>query len=352
MSKPFFSVCVPNYNYGSYIAETIESALNQPSQDVEVVVADNASTDNSVEVVQALIAKHDNIKLKVNRCNVGFYENLKRAASMASGEWMTMLSSDDLATPDAYPTYKKIIDEFGEDAKRVVLCSNADKIDAKSKIIENPKMDMKLWKGAEINQALSDKVGADVWEIDAGLLLKNNLEILRNPLHFATTTYPKALHDEIEGYSWSGLINPDRQFAYNLLSVAYKVFYVDKPLFQYRWHDNNQTAQQAESGALKFWVDEYVSTFNLPNRVLEKAGVSREQLAINFVEQDIALRGLLALANGQRLQARRLVNFGKAAYPKLMRGNKKIFLLRILLVLGHIGTFIAKQAANKRLSSK
>lgn len=352
MSKPFFSVCVPNYNYGGYIAETIESALNQPGQDIEVVVADNASTDNSVEVVQALIAKHHNIELKVNRCNVGFYENLKRAASMASGEWMTLLSSDDLASSDAYPTYKKIIDELGEGAKRVVLCSNAYKIDSKSKIIDNPKMDMKLWKGAEINQVLSDKVGTDVWEIDAGMLLKNNLEILRNPLHFATTTYSKALHDEIEGYSWGGLINPDRQFSYNLLSVADKVIYIDNPLFQYRWHDSNQTAQQTQSGALKFLVDEYVSSFNLPNRVLEKAGVNRDQLAGYFIEQDIALRGLLALANGQRLQAKRLVNFGKAAYPKLMRCNKKIFLLRILLVLGPIGTFIAKQAANKRLSSK
>ncbi|MDP1776523.1 MAG: glycosyltransferase family 2 protein, partial [Moraxellaceae bacterium] len=168
-SAPFFSICVPNYNYGGYIAETIESALNQPLQDIEVVVADNASTDNSVEVVQSLIAKYDNIKLKVNRCNVGFYENLKRSASMASGEWMTMLSSDDLATPDAYPTYKKIIDELGEIAKRVVLCSNANKIDAKSKIIESPKMNVKLWKDAQINQALSYKVGADVWEIDAAL---------------------------------------------------------------------------------------------------------------------------------------------------------------------------------------
>lgn len=343
MNKPFYSVCVPNYNYGGYIVETIESALNQPGQDIEVVVADNASTDNSVEVVQSLIAKHDNIKLKVNRCNVGFYENLKRVASMASGEWMTMLSSDDLATPEAYPTYKKIIDDLGEGAKRVVLCSNADKIDAKSKVIENPKMDMKLWKGAEINQVLSDKVGADVWEIDAGLLLKNNLEILRNPLHFATTTYPKELHDEIEGYSWGGLINPDMQFAFNLISVAEKVFYIDKPLFQYRWHESNQTAQQAESGALKFWIDEYVSTFNLPNRVLDRAGITREQLASNFIEQDIALRGLLALSDGHSALAKRLFYFGKATYPEQAVKNKKILILSILLKLGYLGFLIAKQ---------
>lgn len=349
MSKPFFSVCVPNYNYGSYITETIESALNQPGQDMEVVVADNASTDNSVEAVQSLIDKHRNIKLKVNRCNVGFYENLKRAASLANGEWMTMLSSDDLATPEAYSIYKKIIDALGDDTKRVVLCSNADKIDAKSKIIDHPKMDMKLWKGAKINQFLSDKVSAEVWEIDAVLLLKNNLEILRNPLHFATTTYPKELHDEIEGYSWGGIINPDMQFSFNLMSVADKVFFVDKPLFQYRWHESNQTAQQAQSGALKFWVDEYVSTFNMPNRVLDRAGITREQLANNFIEEDIALRGLLALSDGHSALAKRLFYFGKATYPEQASSNKKFLILSILLKLNYLGFLIAKLAKNIKI---
>ena len=52
---PSFSICIPNYNYAQYIGQTIESVLNQTYQNFEIIVVDNASTDNSVEVVKAFI---------------------------------------------------------------------------------------------------------------------------------------------------------------------------------------------------------------------------------------------------------------------------------------------------------
>ena len=43
-----FSICIPNYNYGSYIGETIKSVLNQTYENYEIIVVDNASTDDSI----------------------------------------------------------------------------------------------------------------------------------------------------------------------------------------------------------------------------------------------------------------------------------------------------------------
>ena len=48
-----FSICIPNYNYGSYIGETIKSVLNQTYENYEIIVVDNASTDDSLSVIKS-----------------------------------------------------------------------------------------------------------------------------------------------------------------------------------------------------------------------------------------------------------------------------------------------------------
>ena len=87
-----FSICIPNFNYGRYLGETIATVLSQDVADLEVCVSDNASTDDSREVVGQIA--DERLRLSVNPTNVGFAPNLDRAGSMATGKTMIMLSSD------------------------------------------------------------------------------------------------------------------------------------------------------------------------------------------------------------------------------------------------------------------
>ena len=93
MKEPTFSICIPNYNYGRYIGDTIQSVLDQSYPHFEIIVADNASTDNSVEVVQSF--NDPRIRLVQNRYNVGFGPNLQRATMHARHDFVNLLSSDD-----------------------------------------------------------------------------------------------------------------------------------------------------------------------------------------------------------------------------------------------------------------
>ena len=52
-----FSICIPNFNYGGYIGRTIDSVLNQDYQNFEIIIVDNASTDNSWEVISSYAKK-------------------------------------------------------------------------------------------------------------------------------------------------------------------------------------------------------------------------------------------------------------------------------------------------------
>src|SRR5690349_13181272 len=123
-SRPFFSVCIPNFNYAKYIGETVQSVLDQSFDDFEIVVADNASTDASVEVIERF--QSPKITLIKNRYNIGFAPNLDRATESARGEHLILLSSDDLMKKDALASYAGVLRSLGEGRKRAVLTSAVD----------------------------------------------------------------------------------------------------------------------------------------------------------------------------------------------------------------------------------
>jgi hypothetical protein len=339
-SSPALSVLIPNYNYGRYIRETIDSVLVQPMKNLEVVVADNASTDNSVEVVRAV--KDDRVRLTINPVNVGFAANLERVAAHARGHRMLLLSSDDRMRDGALGAYERLEAALGAKADTAVWGSSQDVIDSDGNRTGRQELDGKIWGDAKEEPELSAKVGHRVISMPAATNLRRSLELLRTSLAFATICYPRALHDRVGGYAGGRLMNPDKWFLWKLLAVAETVYAIDHPLFEYRVHNAAQGPQEQRSGALKHLTDQYISSFDMPSYVLEAAGMEKSALAKAFVEHDIALRGLVALSDGRREAAQRSIRFGQAAYPDLVRRNAKVWALRALVQLGPLGTRIAR----------
>ena len=96
------SVITASYNYENYIKETIESVINQTFDDWEMLVVDDGSKDNSVEVIKSYCEKDNRIKLLQHEggINKGLIETIKLGAKEAKGEWLVFLESDDTVTPD------------------------------------------------------------------------------------------------------------------------------------------------------------------------------------------------------------------------------------------------------------
>lgn len=339
------SVLIPNYNYGRYIGETINSVLAQAPADIEVVVTDNASTDDSVDVVRRFTDTR--VRLSVNPCNVGFAANLERVAALANGRRMLLLSSDDRMKPEALAAYRKLEEALGADAESAVWGAETTVIDSAGAPIGHIPPDKKLWRDAVVEPRLSAVVGYPVRSMPASAMLRRSLEMLRSPLPFASTCYSRRLHDQVGGYSGGRLMNPDKWFLWKLLAVADTVYSIDHSLFEYRSHGGGQNSIEQKSGALKHLTDQYVSTFNLPDDVLAKARLTREDLARAFIEHDIVLRGMVSIAEGRRVTAERAVHFALAAYPQLARSNLKLWMMRALLKLGPAATSIARLVRTK-----
>lgn len=106
------SIITASYNYEQYITETIQSVLNQTYTDWEMIIVDDCSTDNSIEVINSF--KDDRIKLFKNEKNLGLKETLLHGLQKASGEWIVFLESDDLISPDYLEKKLGIAQNFPE----------------------------------------------------------------------------------------------------------------------------------------------------------------------------------------------------------------------------------------------
>ncbi|MGA3086097.1 MAG: glycosyltransferase [Thermodesulfobacteriota bacterium] len=91
------SICIPSYNAGRFIGETIKSVLDSVYQDFEIIVNDDASTDNTREVVHSF--QDSRIRFYQNDKNVGTVQNWNLAIKKACGEYAGLLNHDDLYGP-------------------------------------------------------------------------------------------------------------------------------------------------------------------------------------------------------------------------------------------------------------
>lgn len=92
-----FSIIIPTYNSSPFIEETLESVCNQTYQGFEVIISDDCSTDNTVELIASFFKKHPNINYQIlkSKINGGAGAARNKAVNLATFDWIAFLDSDD-----------------------------------------------------------------------------------------------------------------------------------------------------------------------------------------------------------------------------------------------------------------
>lgn len=90
---------VPTYNYGNYLDDCVRSILGQRGIGIQILIMDDASTDNTVEVARSLVRFDERVRYVRHKSNVGHIANYNRGLSMVETEFLTLISADDLLTP-------------------------------------------------------------------------------------------------------------------------------------------------------------------------------------------------------------------------------------------------------------
>jgi len=123
---------IVSYNNGEYMRQAVESVVVQTRPVDEIIVADDASSDGSQDLIRELAAEHDKIRPIFREQNLGVNRNRDLAIRAAAGDFVTFLDGDDF-----YYENKLALEwQALEAANTGVACSNIDVVDAGGAVIE------------------------------------------------------------------------------------------------------------------------------------------------------------------------------------------------------------------------
>ncbi|MGK0136895.1 MAG: glycosyltransferase involved in cell wall biosynthesis [Algoriphagus sp.] len=355
MTNPRFSICIPNFNYENYIEITIDSVLNQDFTDFEIIIVDNASTDGSWKLIEDYVAIDQRIKTFKNGVNIGFAPNLQEVTTKATGEFILLLSSDDLMRPGALSKMNQVITDLGDVANRSVIHTGSSIID------ENGKEDYSVYrdysKGNDNPNGFFSHVSSNYngytgeHFVEKGqVVLKAAVSSGKSAATFCATFFSRTLWEEVGGYDVSFQIIPDTIFLYRLLNQDSKMVYVHEKLFDYRIHSNNQLASVKGYGPLKTQLDGYLFLIRYSDSWFAKAGMKKEDGIKTFLKQYCANESLISMSTGNVIQAARKLNFGFACYPKeaLITGKYYVnWFLILLYPISYPALLILRKLRNK-----
>lgn len=115
--NPLISIIVPTYNVEKYIRTCIESILAQTYRNVEVIIVNDGSKDQSLAVISDLICSHHNVKV-INQKNQGLSVARNTGIDVATGKYITFVDADDKIMPGFVSSLYQIADKTGADIVR------------------------------------------------------------------------------------------------------------------------------------------------------------------------------------------------------------------------------------------
>lgn len=227
MASPTVSVLIPTYNRAALLGQAIESVLAQTFTDFELVISDNASTDNTQAIVKSY--SDNRIRSFVNPRNIGSSRNMKQCLAFARGEYVTFLPDDDLMMPENLERKVDILRRY----PRVGL------VHSRFHIVDG--------EGHTVRENTNWGHGAerDTDAIESGHAVLKRMLTGFCEINLPTAVFRKAVYDRLG--EWTDTLNHADDFEYWMrIAVFYDVAYLASPLIRWRWHTGSLTSQQVK----------------------------------------------------------------------------------------------------------
>ena len=213
---PLVTVLIPAYNHEKYVNETLLSIINQTYNNIELIILNDGSTDNTGEVISQLGERCNKRFINfeyINRENKGLLNTLKEMESCISGKYFMTFASDDISLPQRI---EKQVDILEKNSEYAMCYTSLKYIDHNSVILDKPHK---------------------IKHCKTGNVFKNLL--YQNFIPAPTVMMRSSVFKELNGYS------SDFDFEdYPLwLKIAYKhkIIFLNQKLVHYRLHPNNMS---------------------------------------------------------------------------------------------------------------
>lgn len=218
-----FSVVIPSYNHERYIGEAIRSVLDQDGPDVEIVVVDDGSTDDSVSRIESALDKAPKNRAVFHRQeNAGAHAAIEKGIALSSGDCILLLNSDDFYHRDRI---RKISERVSRTSNFIVF-TGVDFVGPNSSSIPEHHAHWQWYRKMEDEAEQAPTVGL--------ALLQNNLSVSSGNLAFSRSLYESlgGFSDFLFCHDWDFLLRASRWV---------EPIRIDAPLLFYRVHPDNST---------------------------------------------------------------------------------------------------------------
>ena len=126
MALPSLSIVIPNYNHGRHLPACIGSVMSQSVPATEVIVVDDGSTDNSLEILEELSRKYPTLRVYKNEKNSGIYPTVNRAIDLCTCECFLPLSADDMVMPGLFEKALSLLARYPQAGLCAAICEFED----------------------------------------------------------------------------------------------------------------------------------------------------------------------------------------------------------------------------------
>ena len=205
MSKRLVSIVLPVYNGQKYISQSIESILSQSYDNIELIIVNDCSTDNTLDILNIYAARDARVRIINNDKNLKLPKSLNRGFEEAVGDYFSWTSDDNLYMENAIETMVEQIEE-----------NNADMVNADCIFI--------------------DKNGKET-----GTMIRTEPEkLLHGNRVGACFLYSRKIAEKVGEYDPSLFLAEDYDY-WARISFCGKIFHINKELYYYRRHDDSLT---------------------------------------------------------------------------------------------------------------
>ena len=298
MSK--ISIIVPTYNRSSYLVKTINSILSQDYKNIEIIVSDNASDDNTQSIMSNIVSKDSRVLYYRNEENIGINKNYNFALSKATGEFIHVFSDDDIMLPECLSVKMNIFKQY---PKVGLIHSDIDRINSAGEITSathwSKRFSPKWWTTEYINKPISgNKLFETLWK-DGNVVCMPSVIIRAHIIKDNNIGFRDVIYYAIDWLMWFEVL------------VYTDTYFMSRKTIQYRSHETNNIKQfdvkkeLKEILTIKRYLTEKYSEFLIDNalsyskksvlkeltkRRPEKNKVSKITIIKNYVKKRLRLK--------------------------------------------------------------
>lgn len=218
--KPLVSIIVPVYNSEKYIEKCISSIVNQTLKNIEIIIVNDGSTDNSINIISKLSNEDNRIKV-INQKNSGVSAARNNGINNSNGEYIGFVDADDYIELEMYESMYSKAEEFDAD---IVICNVKDILESKEKVSLNFEDGLISIENIKPKNFLKDKyfkLGSAVWHkiFKKSLIVENNIKFI----------------------NYNEVSSEDTIFNLQAMLKSKNIYCIDKPFYNYIIRENSLT---------------------------------------------------------------------------------------------------------------